>query len=87
MDALPVMTERKKKIDMHIEVASNILKQINKRELNNLQDWEDEIMTNSEQAANQTKTDLIKFLSREITTTEEFNDKLRALIILVQCSD
>ena len=36
MDTLPIMTERKKKIDMHIEVASKILKQINKRELNNL---------------------------------------------------
>ena len=36
MDALPVMTERKKKIDMHVQVASKILQEIKKRELNNL---------------------------------------------------
>ena len=48
MDALPAMTERKKKIDMHLETASKVLKEINRRELNNLQDWEDEIMSNSE---------------------------------------
>ena len=28
MDALPVMTERKKKIDMHVQVASKILQEI-----------------------------------------------------------
>ena len=52
MDALPVMTERKKKIDMHVQVASKILSEINRRQLNDLQDWEDEIMTNSEKLGN-----------------------------------
>ena len=31
MDALPAMTERKKKIDMHVQVASKILSEINRR--------------------------------------------------------
>jgi sec1 family domain-containing protein 1 len=48
MDALPQMTERKRKIDMHIQIASKILQEINRRELNKLQDWEDEIMTSGE---------------------------------------
>ena len=47
MDALPEMTARKAKIDMHVQVANHILKEIGRRELNNLQDWEDEIMTNT----------------------------------------
>ena len=36
MDKMPVMTERKKKIDMHVQVASKILHEIKRRELNNL---------------------------------------------------
>ena len=86
MDALPVMTERKKKIDMHVQVASKILQEIKKRELNNLQDWEDEIMQNSESIGTQTRTDILRYLKRETTSLEEFQDKLRLLIVLVQCS-
>lgn len=40
------MTERKKKIDMHINVASKILDDIKRRGIDKLQDIEDEIMTN-----------------------------------------
>ena len=45
MDALPEMSARKTKIDMHVQIASKILAEIGRRELNNLQDWEDEIMS------------------------------------------
>lgn len=87
MDALPAMTERKKKIEMHISMVGKIMNEIKRRELNNLQDWEDEVMQNSEKLATQTKADLLKYLGREISSKEDFNDKLRALVILVQCSD
>ena len=46
MDALPEMSARKTKIDMHVHIASRILSEIKRRELNNLQDWEEDIMTN-----------------------------------------
>ena len=39
------MTERKKKIDMHVKVASKILGEIKRRQIDKLQDIEDEIMT------------------------------------------
>ena len=44
-------------------------------------------MSSSESISTQTRTDLLNYLRREIKTNEEFTDKLRALIILVQCSD
>ena len=89
MDALPEMQVRKAKIDMHVQIASKILSQIGRRELNNLQDWEDEIMSSPGQLTGQTKTDLLRFLSREIaqTSEDEFNDKLRVLIIIVLCTN
>jgi len=47
MDAFPELSARKTKIDMHVQIASKILSEIGRRELNNLQDWEDEIMAGS----------------------------------------
>ncbi len=38
------MTERKKKIDMHVQIASKILSEIKRRGIDKLQDIEDEIM-------------------------------------------
>lgn len=40
-----MMTERKKKIDMHINVATKILGEIKRRAIDKLQDVEEEIMT------------------------------------------
>lgn len=45
MDALPEMSARKTKIDMHVHIATKILSEIKRRELNNLSEWEDDIMT------------------------------------------
>ena len=89
MDALPEMTARKTKIDMHVQIASKILAEIGRRELNNLQDWEDEIMSSPGSLNNQTKTDLLRYLGRETASTsqDEFNDKLRTLIIIVLCTN
>lgn len=44
MDALPAMTEKKKKVDMHVQIASKMLGEIKRRDLDKLQDFEDEIM-------------------------------------------
>lgn len=44
IDQLPQMTERKKKIDMHVQIASRILSEIKRRQIDKLQDIEDEIM-------------------------------------------
>lgn len=46
-------------------------------------------MTNLSGLSGQTKTDLVRFLGREIaqTTKDEFNDKLRVLIIIVLCTN
>ena len=89
MDALPEMSARKTKIDMHVQIASKILSEIGRRELNNLQDWEDEIMTNLDGLSGQTKTDLLRYLGRETAQTalDEFNDKLSVLIIIVLCTN
>ena len=86
MDAFPELSARKTKIDMHVQIASKILSEIGRRELNNLQDWEDEIMAGS--LGGQSKTDLIRFLGREIASTcqDMFSDKVRVLIIIALCS-
>jgi hypothetical protein len=38
------MTEQKRKIDMHVSIATKILQEIKRREIDKLQDFEDEIM-------------------------------------------
>ena len=44
IDAIPQMTEKKRKIDMHVSIATKILQEIKKREIDKLQDFEEEIM-------------------------------------------
>jgi hypothetical protein len=38
------MTEKKRKIDMHVSIASKILAEIKRREIDKLQDFEEEAM-------------------------------------------
>lgn len=45
MDQLPQMSERKKKVDMHILIASKMLNEIRARGIDKLQDIEDDILT------------------------------------------
>jgi len=47
MDALPAMTEKKKKVDMHVQIASKMLAEIKRRDLDKLEDFEEEIMKSS----------------------------------------
>lgn len=44
MDVLPEMTEKKAKVDMHVDIASKILSEIKRRSIDKLQDIEDEIL-------------------------------------------
>jgi hypothetical protein len=47
MDALPAMTEKKKKVDMHVQIASKMLAEIKRRDLDKLEDFEEEVMKSS----------------------------------------
>lgn len=41
IDRIPQLTEEKKKIDMHVQIASSILGKIKSRKLDKLQDIEE----------------------------------------------
>jgi len=86
MDALPAMTEKKKKVDMHVQIASKILSEIKRRELDKLQDFEDEIMK-STKLSSQCLTDLMAYFKNPIATTEHFTDRMRILTIIAMCLD
>lgn len=86
MDALPAMTEKKKKVDMHVQIASKILSEIKRRDLDKLQDFEDEIMK-STKLSNQCMIDLMAYLKNQIATPEHFTDRMRILTIIAICLD
>lgn len=65
MDAIPIMTEKKKKIDMHVSIASKILYEIKRRGIDKLQDWEDELMKN-QCLSSGAKKDLLEWLEEEV---------------------
>lgn len=67
MDALPAMTEKKKKVDMHVQIASKMLQEVKRRDLDKLQDFEDEIMKSTKLAA-QTLADLMAYLKGPIAS-------------------
>jgi hypothetical protein len=51
------MTEQKKKLEMHVKIASKMHEEIKKREIDKLQDIEDEIMK-TRKVTGENKTDL-----------------------------
>lgn len=61
------MTEQKKKIDMHVKIASNILGEIKSRGIDKLQDIEDEIIT-TRKVSGENKDDLNKILADEASS-------------------
>ena len=61
IDKLPQLTEQKKKIDMHVKIASKILTEIKSRSIDKMQDIEDEIMT-TRKISGENKQDLINIL-------------------------
>ena len=85
MDALPEMQGKKKMIDMHISIASKILKDIGSRSIMELSEFEEEIMGASGRLTAQTKTKLFEYLEKETLSSEQLTDKIRLLIIMAQC--
>lgn len=62
------MTEQKKKIDMHMKIASQMLTEIKSRSIDKLQDIEDEILT-TRKLAGENRQDLVNILG--LATSEK----------------
>jgi hypothetical protein len=78
------MTERKKRIEMHVQIASRILADIKRRGIDELQEFEDDIMTTGRlSAANKAKAG--EMLKKETSKPEEIRDKIRLLLINILC--
>lgn len=84
MDQIPQMTERKKKIEMHVQIATKILSEIKRRAIDKLQDFEDELMTTG-RLSSANKAEVASILARETDKVDEFQDKMRLLIIYIMC--
>ena len=84
MDVIPQMTERKKKIEMHVQIATRILAEIKRREIDKLQDFEDEIMTTG-RVCSGNRAEVMRYMRKEVDTKEEYMDKMRLLIIYIIC--
>lgn len=84
MDQIPQMTERKKKIEMHVQIATKILSEIKRRAIDKLQDFEDELMTTG-RLSSANKAEVGSILARETDKLDEFQDKMRLLIIYIMC--
>jgi hypothetical protein len=78
------MTERKKKIEMHVQIATRILAEIKRRGIDKYQDFEDELMTTG-RLSSANKPEVISLLRRETDRDDEFQDKLRLVIIFIIC--
>jgi hypothetical protein len=72
------MTEKKKKVDMHVQIASKILSDIKLRGIDSLQDFEDELMSNGK-VSHANKQKMVDYMKSD--RQEAYNDKLRLLII------
>jgi hypothetical protein len=45
MDQISVMTEKKKRLEMHVQTATKMYAEIRRRSIDKLQDFEEELMT------------------------------------------
>lgn len=84
MDKIPQMTEKKKKLDMHVQTATKILSEIKRRSIDKLQDFEDELMS-AGRLSGQNKVEVFNYLKIESDKQEIYNDKLRLLMIGAMC--
>lgn len=78
------MTERKKKIEMHVQIATKILSEIKRRSIDKLQDFEDELMTTG-RLSSANRTEIMQYIRRETDKVDEYQDKIRILIIYILC--
>ena len=77
------MTEQKRKIDMHVSIATKILQEIKRREIDKLQDFEEEAMKGN--MSNQTKQLILQYVRREAKESVDKMDKVRLCAIMAQC--
>ena len=86
IDKLPVMQDKKKKIDMHVKLATKLLTEIKSRQIDKLQDIEDEILT-KRSVSGENKQDLINYMGLDLPQDSEstFSDKIRILMIMILC--
>lgn len=86
IDKLPEMQDKKKKIDMHVKLASRLLTDIKSRQIDKLQDIEDEILT-KRSVSGDNKQDLINYIGLDIPDNaySTFIDKIRILMIMILC--
>ena len=86
MDKLPIMQDKKKKIDMHVKLATQLLTEIKSRQIDKLQDIEDEILT-KRSVSGENKQDLINYMGLDIPqdAASAFTDKVRILMIMILC--
>ena len=86
------MTEQKKKLEMHVKIASKMHEEIKKREIDKLQDIEDEIMK-TRKVTGDNKADLEKILADQASVQADqsapphplFLDRVRLLVIMILC--
>jgi hypothetical protein len=86
MDKIPQMTEKKKKLDMHVQTATKILSEIKRRSIDKLQDFEDELMS-AGRFTGQNRIEVMNYLKTESDKQEVFNDKMRLIMIGVMCGN
>ena len=80
------MTERKKKIEMHVQIATKILGGIKRRSIDKLQDFEDDLMTTGKISTGN-RIELMNYMKHETDKPEEYMDKLRLLLIYIYCGN
>jgi len=72
-------------IDMHISIASKMLKDIGSRSIMELSEYEEDIMGASGTLKAQTKTSIFEYLQQETSSSDQLTDKIRLQIIMAQC--
>ncbi len=69
---------------MHVKIASKILSEIKSRQIDKLQDIEDEILQNRK-TTGENKQDITTLLALESKEPDAFLDKVRVLVIMILC--
>jgi len=84
LDKIPEMTERKKRLDMHANIATHLFNEIKNRGLDKLFELESKVIFNKN-LSSQEKADVFSFLeSSEAGSSEIGIDKVRLAAILYQ---
>ena len=69
---------------MHVKLATKLLTEIKSRQIDKLQDIEDEILT-KRSVSGENRQDLINYIGLDIHDESTFSDKVRILMIMILC--